>query len=42
MKLEFNKVVELHLVEGARCYDLIGACSRYVPITEALIRACLR
>jgi len=42
VKLEFNKVVELHQVEGARCYDLIGACSRYVPITAALIHSCLR
>ena len=41
-KLEFNRVVELHQVEGARCYDLISACSDYIPITEAVIRSCLR
>ena len=41
-KLEFNKAVELRQVAGARCYDLISACSDYIPITEALIRSCLR
>ncbi|MFW6107516.1 MAG: NYN domain-containing protein [bacterium] len=41
-KLEFGKVVELHQVEGARCYDLISACSDYRPITEAIIQSCLR
>jgi len=41
-KLEFGKVVELRQVEGARCYDLISACSDYIPITEAVIRSCLR
>lgn len=41
-KLEFGKVIELHQVEGARCYDLISACSDYRPITEATIQSCLR
>lgn len=41
-KLEFGKVVELHQVEGSRCYDLISACSDYIPITEAVVHACLR
>ncbi len=40
-KLEFGKVIELHQVEGSRCYDLISACSDYVPITEAVVRSCL-
>ena len=42
VKLEFGKVVELHQVEGVRCYDLIAACSDYLPITEAIIQSCLR
>jgi uncharacterized LabA/DUF88 family protein len=41
-KLEFGKVVELRQVEGARCYDLISACSAYIPIAEGTVRACLR
>jgi uncharacterized LabA/DUF88 family protein len=41
VKLEFGKTIELQQVEGSRCYDLITACSVYIPITEATIRMCL-
>ena len=42
LKFDFGKTVELHQVAGSKAYDLITVCSSYHPITDSILKSCVR